>query len=181
MIDINRINKVSRRDDISSIYCLKTLGAFFVICIHCAAPWYFYPLIRTAVPFFFIISGYFLYSTDRSRGIEKCIRAFKKVFWLTLYANIFYYLGYYIPNDYMPIRDIKALFQFVFIGGSCVHLWYLNAYLEALFIIGISLKFNKLKLLWICSPLFWIFGLMTGGYQFLFPFVPNHYFLTRNF
>lgn len=166
----------------SSIYCLKALGAFFVICVHCFEPWQIFPIIRTAVPFFFIISGFFLYRENPDEAYNKCVNTFKKVFWITLYANIFYYLCYNVPLNAFPFKSIKSIIGFIAFGGSFGHhLWYLNAYLEALFIIIIFLKLRVLRYLWWCIPICMIFGLCTGKYEFLFPSLPNNLIYSRNF
>lgn len=166
----------------SSIYCLKALGAFFVICIHCYKPWIIYPIIRTAVPFFFMISGFFLYREDSEQALQKCIHAFKKVAWITLYANLFYYLCFFVPSDLWPFKDLESVIDFLYVGNTLGHhLWYLNAYLEAMIVIMIALKFKVLKYLWYLIPLFVLWGLMTGNYHFLFPYLSDDIILSRNF
>ncbi len=166
----------------SSLYCLKAFGAFFVICIHCYDPWVVYPIIRTAVPFFFMISGYFLYRTNHGAALNKCIVALKKIVWITVYANIFYYLVFYIPFNLFPLHTLKSLARYIVIGDYLGgHLWYLNAYIETLIIVIISLKLNILSRLWWCIPLFVIAGLVFGKYEFLFPNIPNNLILSRNF
>ena len=166
----------------SSIYCLKVLGAFFVICIHCFDPWFIFPIIRTAVPFFFIISGFFLYRDNLEQALDKCIKTFSKIFWITLYANFFYYICYYVPNDIFPFRSLKSLIGFIVVGNTFgFHLWYLNAYLETLLVIIIAIKLRLLRQLWCFIPICVIVGLITGKYEFLFPYIPNNLILSRNF
>lgn len=166
----------------SSLYCLKTLGAFFVICIHCFGRWQIYPIIRTAVPFFFMISGYFIFRKDVDTAIYKCTQTLKKVVWITIYANIFYYIALFLPSVFCPIQTVKGALNFILFGGSLSpHLWYLNAYIEALIVIIIALKFKVLKWLWCCIPIFVIWGLLTGKYEFLVPWLPNSGDLSRNF
>lgn len=166
----------------SSIYCLKALGAFFVVCIHCFGPWIIFPIIRTAVPFFFIISGFFIYREDPQRALIKCVEAFKKVFWITLYANLFYYIACYLPTDLLPIKSLKSLVEFITVGRNLgFHLWYLNAYLETLGIVILALKFRKLRQLWYLIPIGIAIGLATGKYEFLFPYLPNNIVISRNF
>lgn len=167
---------------VSSLYCLKALGALFVICIHCYSPKPLYPIIRTAVPFFFIISGFFLYKEDSEEAFQKCINAFKKILWITLYANIFYYICYNVPDNILPFKSLKSVVFFIATGSNLgFHLWYLTAYLETLFIIIVCIKFRMLSKLWFCIPLFILWGLLTGKYQFLVPSLPNNLLLSRNF
>lgn len=166
----------------SSLYCLKAFGALCIIFIHSYNPFYLYPIIRTAVPLFFMISGYFLYSEDSEIAQRKCIKAFKKILWITIYANLFYYISLNIPNDLFPINSLKSVVHLITVGTSLGYqLWYLNAYIQALVVIIIALKFKKISFLWKCIPIFLILGLMTGKYQFLVPFLRNSLSLSRNF
>ncbi|MCH5318475.1 MAG: acyltransferase [Paramuribaculum sp.] len=166
----------------SSINCLKALGAFFIICIHCFDLWYLFPIIRTAVPFFFIISGFFLYRDNPKDALDKCIATLKKIFWITLYANLFYYVCYYIPSDPVPFKNLESLIKYIIIGNKLgFHLWYLNAYIEALIVIIIALRLRVLGYLWFSIPFLIILGLILGKYAFLFPQLPNTTILSRNF
>lgn len=166
----------------SAIYCLKAIGAFFVICIHSFEPLFLFPIIRTAVPFFFIISGFFLYRDDLGEAKDKCINAFKRIFWLTLYANIFYYICYDLPSNIFPFNSIRSFIGLFLVGGTFgYHLWYLNAYLEVLLLVIVFIKLNRLYLLWYAIPIGIIWGLMVGKYEFSFSYLPNELLLSRNF
>lgn len=173
----------ARNKGVSSIYILKALGAFFVVCIHCRLDSRFlYPIIHTAVPFFFMISGYFLFTADKEEGIHRCVRSLSKIFRITVYANIFYYIAFYLPDDMVPLKSFREIVAFITIGdGLGTHLWYLNAYVETLIVVIFALRRGWLKWLWWCIPLFLLFGLATGTYQFLFSFLPNKLTLSRNF
>lgn len=170
----------------SSVYCLKALGAFFVVCIHCGIGGPFYPIIRTAVPFFFMISGYFIYRDDTAESINRCISSLKKIAWLTLYANIFYYLCYFFPERIIPFSDFKDLLSGIFIGNNFGgHLWYLTSYIEVLILVIAALRFRFLTLLWWLIPVFAVTGLLLGKYAFLLP-LPDwpdetYFMLNRNF
>lgn len=167
---------------ISSLYCLKALGAFLVVCIHSFSPWFLFPIVRTAVPFFLIISGYFLYSQDENQALQRCISAFKKIFWITLYANLFYYLCFRIPDDLFPFKKVTQFVLYIVTGERMSsHLWYLNAYLEALLIIIVALKFKKLKLVWYSIPVGILIGLLAGRYNFFFDSESLSVLLSRNF
>ena len=63
------MNIVEQRKSISSLYVLKAICAFLVVIIHFPMKYgyYFYPIVRIAVPCFFMISGYFLYSDNREK------------------------------------------------------------------------------------------------------------------
>lgn len=165
-----------------SVFCLKAIGAFFVVCIHCYEPWQIFPIIRTAVPFFFMISGFFCYKGDSETSLNACIKALKKILWITLYANIFYYISVCFPVNAFPIHSIKTFLKFIFIGDILGdHLWYLNAYIEVLITVILAIKYHILKWLWAAIPIGWILGLILGKYEFLFPDLPNDLILSRNF
>lgn len=171
-----------RELNFSSIYCLKAIGAFFVICIHCYDPWQIFPIIRTAVPFFLMISGFFLYKDNLKNSLDKCKNAFKKIFWLTVYANIFYYLVFYVPHNIIPLKSVKSIIEFIAVGSSLgFHLWYLNAYLETLLIVIIALHFNILKFVWYTIPFFIILGLICGKYEFVSPDIQNYPIFSPSF
>lgn len=166
----------------SSVYCLKALGAFFVICIHCYEPWYIFPITRTAVPFFFIISGFFLYRDNSTEALGKCVKAFKKTFWITLYANLFYYICYFVPANILPFPGLKSAVGYITIGEKFgFHLWYLTAYLETLSVFIIALKFRLSRLLWCLMAVGMMLGLLVGKYALLFPDLPHGIILSRNF
>lgn len=166
----------------SSMYCLKSLGAFFVICLHTFGPWVIRPVIGIAVPLFFMISGYFLYRENESDALYKCKKSLKKIFWLTLYANIFYFICLGIPNDYLPFKSLRSIIDFIIFGETfSYHLWYLNAYIETLLIVILCLKFKIINKLWLFIPLILILGLALGKYRFLFPFIPPELCNYKNF
>lgn len=165
----------------SSLYCLKAIGAFFVICIHCYSPWILFPIIRTAVPIFFIISGFFLFSENKDNAIEKCKRSLKKICWITLYANLFYYIAFYGIHNIVPWQNLENFLVYLFFGTTLSeHLWYLNAFIETIIIFLFALKYNFISKLFWCIPLFLAIGLLTGKYNFVFN-LPNFPGLTRNF
>lgn len=168
----------------SSIYCLKLLGAFLIVCIHTLGNDFWndsyyavFPYLRTAVPIFFMISGFFLYNGNHERAIEKCKKTLIKICWITLYANIFY-----VIYDRPDSISASAIFDFIFLGNNnAAHLWYLNAYIETLLMIILFLKIRKLKLLWSLIPVLVIFGMLCGSYEKVTGLLPYNFNLSRNF
>lgn len=118
----------------------KGICAFFVICIHTTLPGviggYLLSLTRVAVPFFFMVTGYFY-----SEG--KQIKQISKLFKLFLWSNIAY-LGWNIiiyalkkePIDCLLRKtfSFSSLVKFIFFNESPWggHLWYLGAILYVL-------------------------------------------------
>lgn len=178
-----RSKKSEASTQLSSINCLKLIGAFLVVCLHCfpkifwsnTVVYYVYPLFRMAIPLFLIISGYFLYDMDKVKFMKKCKRALVKMLWITLFANIFYFITNPIYFD-----DYASALRFIFIGGSSYHLWYLNTYIETLLCLMLFLKLRKIKGLLLLSPFFYLLGLCLGTYSIIFNLNPSSDFY-RNF
>lgn len=167
----------------SSVNCLKLVGAFLVICLHCfpkiswsnTAVYYIYPLFRMAIPIFLIISGYFLYDIDEVQTLKKCKNALVKMLWITLFANLFYFVTNPVYFD-----DFASVIRFVFIGGSSYHLWYLNTYIEILLCFIVFLKWRKIDTLLVLAPMLYLLGLCLGTYSIIFEISPSSDFY-RNF
>lgn len=169
---------ITPHDKIHSLHCLKAIGAFFVICIHSVSSLTLTPIIRTAVPIFFIISGFFLYSENKEKALFKCKKSIIKIFWITLYSNLFYCL---VNHVLYPFSSLRNILNFIFIGDNVgFQLWYLNAFLECLLIFYVCIKYNKLNYLFLLIPLLALGGLLTGSYQFVFHSLPSNLHISRN-
>lgn len=170
---------------ISSIFCLKIICAFFVVCIHFPiyGKEYLFPLLRMAVPIFFMISGYFLYSADRNTAIARCKKSLKKVTLLTLLANAVYCIPLFIsilrkPGTIFPIYDFSSGIKFLLFGDTIAfHLWYFTAYIETLLMVIVIFRFKKEKMLFYLIPFCLILNLLLEQYSSSF-FGDN---LSRNF
>lgn len=164
-----------------SVYCLKALGAFFVICIHTLNYWFIEPIIRTAVPIFFMISGFFIYNPDKTISINKCVKLLKKILWLTVFANLWYYFAFYFPANLYPLNTPSKIINFILIGNNLgFHLWYLNALIESLIILILCFRFGIKFSCWFILS-FLIVGLLFGSYSFIFSAIPYSLILSRNF
>lgn len=162
-----------------SIDLLKGIAAFCVVCIHYGPNW-LNPLVRCAVPIFFIITGYYFPSmikTNFWKHIKKltimlicssglyCMWEFQQQFrdhtldsWMTQtfnYGHFSYWL--FLGED---------LFGF--------HLWYFYAVLFGLIIFYFTSKWKKSKLLYRATPIL-LFIFYCGNFTNL----PHFYF--RNF
>lgn len=116
---------------INSLYFLKGICAFLVVCCH--APWagelnqWIAPLKTAAVPFFITISGYFLYSNDVSKMYRRLLRGLKKLFVLIVLCNIFYIL-LTLPKHGLMITTLRQVVNLLLYGNAVIeHLWYLTA------------------------------------------------------
>lgn len=110
-----------------AIDIFRLVAAFFVICIH--APfitWGLNPIYKCAVPFFCILTGYYLDINNIS--YKKLFRRILKYFKILGVAVIAYFLLALIDNYNIESPDLLDLFlynSFGFINAS--HLWYLLA------------------------------------------------------
>lgn len=175
---------------ISSIDFIRTLAIFSVILIH-TSPFktynteltnYLAVLInqgaRFAVPFFFIVSGYFL-------GKKICaivdpnvfFYAFAKRILLIFVAWSLIYL--LVPNNIEAFSSygVKAFIQVPYwrwltiineplrtiFQGTKIHLWFLISLLCALLVSLVALKLSQ-KMLIAIALLLYLFGLMAGAY-----------------
>ena len=166
---------------------LKLICAIFVIFIHTPQPvfWgnYITPLIRCAVPIFFMISGYFTYGkTDIAHTIRKRVIHLLKIFGIVF---LFYFSFSLIANGKDSLEHLSILFSYNFILLNSVpcsmHLWYIVAYIYVLLIILIIEKFNLYKLLYFITPILLLTALIIGKYSeiILGNSFPGNY--TRNF
>ncbi len=140
------------------------------------------PLLRTAVPVFFIITGYFLYSADRSAAIARCKKSLRKLSILFLWSNALYFawhLAFYFRGGHFPIGSWRGVVYFLIFGDSfCVALWYLTACLQTLFAFWIALKFRMERWLYPVIPAGLLFALLFGRYCIIdhplsLPFIRN--------
>lgn len=78
------------RKEIPSLYVLKALCALFVVMIHTdfVGKAYLSPVIRIAVPCFYILSGYFLYAGNAQKECSRAWRWVKKAFLLAVCLDV---------------------------------------------------------------------------------------------
>ena len=171
-----------------NIDSLKFLCAVLVIFLHVHTPYqeYILPLTRCAVPCFLIISGYLIYTEDKTRLEGHLKRSIGKIFqilvWSTLVFAAVKFLFAFKNNDF-SFLNLKTLGKFILLNENPFgfHLWYIGAYLYALIIVYFSVKSNKLKYIWWSVPILLMLDLCLGKYSLVlwhkeFPFI-----LVRNF
>lgn len=180
-----------RRNSIDSIYCLKALCAFFVVVLHSMmwGKWHLYFLLKTAVPCFYAISGYFLFADDVSVECAKAWKWIKKTALLYAFLCIVYLS--YKWTMYGKIFDFETLFACLVTGGDAsVHLWYLNSMWQGLLVFIVLRRcrcWHPLSVIlllvlgaagsvwilpycyphswqWACVSPFWALALMSSGY-----------------
>ena len=150
---------------IHSIDVMRIVMAFFVIAIHFPfdgkAGEVFFTYGKTAVPFFLVVCGYFLYRDDAKEMMKRLLKQTKRIFIFFIASNAFYALFYAIylkvtEGSFAGMKDTvssEALIKFLLYNFSpySEHLWYLGSHLwylgSLLYALLIMLLLNKLKAL----------------------------------
>ena len=159
----------SSRPPVSSLYVAKAFAALLVVIGHTpmgiVKEW-LYPLTLSAVPIFFLISGYFLYSPDESKSAERAWRSIKKIVPIFLIVTLIYWLMI-LPNHGNTVRSWEQVWHFLIYGQlTTVHLWFLMAMLQGLCVLGLALHWRLGRYLWVFVPLM-LTALLGAKYSFL--------------
>lgn len=131
---------------ISSLYVLKALCAFLVVCSHAPlfgvyGDYILAPFKTSAVPFFFVISGYFLYNSDHDKFYGRLLGSLKKVILLVVICNSVYYLWVF-PNHGSIIKSWSQIVDLIFFGDRMIiSLWYLTAFMWGLVLFLLCLRY----------------------------------------
>lgn len=157
---------MENRREIPSLHVLKALCALFVVMIH--IPFYgqhaFSPIIVCAVPCFFLISGYFLYSEEIVKVREKLRKGLKKIFIAILAINAVYVFWRVMQGNSPSWKQIAD----IFITGTRINLplWYLTAYAWAIVLLLFFVRKSDRALYFF--PFFILACLLMGRYNFVF-------------
>lgn len=159
---------------------LKLLCAFMVILFH-AKPIYrewTQGISNCAVPCFFMISGYCLFSERLS---ARCLKSAKRTIIILLWSTCFYipllFFAIYTGKVELPNYD-EMFFNFILLNDNPAssHLWYCAAYVYVLLIVVFLNNHNKLVLLYIFLPALWMFDIIGGIYEVKTIFLRNFLF-----
>lgn len=128
-------------------------------------------LCRWAVPYFFIISGYFYfisYSRDGNRAFSAIL---KNLISITIVANMIYFILRAYVGDLESIISIKTILL-----GDYFHLWFINCQIFAYIILNLLSKFLNRSVLLIFSVLLLLLNLLAEAYSptvnHIFSFIP---------
>ena len=168
---------------------LKCICAFLVICIHAHLPEniniYVEPLTRTAVPIFFMITGFFYNDTVKKNKTNKQII---RILNISIIATILYGIWSLLIYDGSVYTFLKAslhpgqiLYFLLFnvpIWGN--HLWYLWSLLYILLLSKIVLKYFD-KIVYYFIPLLLAAGLILGKYSLCILGRDISHIFSRNF
>lgn len=152
---------------IHSIDVMRIVMAFLVVVIHVPfagkAGEVFITYGKTAVPFFLVVCGYFLYRDDNKEMMKRLIKQTKRIFIFFVASNLFYAACHAVylrvtEGSFDGMRECftaKALTDFALYNLSpfSEHLWYLGSLLYALLIMLLLNKLKVMKYFMFTAPL----------------------------
>lgn len=160
--------KYSGGFEIQGLQIAKFFCAFLVVLIHtdCLMKDGLLAICRTAVPLFFTITGYFMpdkHGIIREARITSMLR---KIFIIFLLANGLYFaqqLFHWMREGTNPWNSISYLVESViFLTPTIPPLWYLGALLQALLVLWLAVRSNKLRWCYAMGGIGLIIGIMLG-------------------
>ncbi len=130
---------------------MKGICCIVIILMHCSFPnrignLITYPF-KIAVPFFFVISGYFAYRNDNKKLLHKALHILK-----LLFVSEIIYIFYFLIFDKMQLREnfngIKQILKIIFVGTLSTNnaLWFLYALFWSYIALMVIHKFKLYKL-----------------------------------
>ncbi|MGO4893898.1 acyltransferase [Flavobacterium sp. W21_SRS_FM6] len=181
----------------NAIDTFRFIAVFAVIIIH-TSPFsnldsgYIYILFNQlslfAVPYFFIISGYFwgrkLNKNLVLKSFNHTYRFCIKIFTIFIFWSIFYFfdivlsgsndnIGFSITNTYtLFTNDLLKLA----LEGTKVHLWFLPSLIIAALITAVFLYLKRVKSLIFFSIFLYVYGVVAGAYQLNIDLVESTYY-----
>lgn len=167
---------------------LKMLCAILVIFLHVHTPYqeYILPLTRCAVPCFFIISGFLIYSYDKNKFEERLERGIKRIIVILIWSTALFMIVKFIfaiHNNDFSFLSLRAFVNFILFNENPFgfHLWYLGAYLYTLIIVLIFSKKNKIKYIYCAIPFLLLIDLCLGKYSIVLWHREFSYIIVRNY
>lgn len=158
----------------NSLYVLKAFAALLVLMVHFEF-WrrqYFAPIYYCAVPIFYVIFGFFIYSKSVNDRKYRIMKSMKKILKIAIFFNIIYFLLDFFVDGRMPFHSFQDIFRLIVYGDVMAgHLWFLNSYFWVLllFLLASNLKKGDTYLL-VLSLIFLSMGLLERQYSFVFDF-----------
>lgn len=179
-----------------SLDTFKLVACFLVIFIHIPIGGdlggIIMPLSRIAVPFFFMVSGFFIWDRNKNKLISKINVQIKKIFRLVIVSNMIYLIWGILKlilkqgdllSYFKNLFSIKKVIALLIFNESPLsgHLWYVLALLYVLIIYKYSIKFKYTKLIKNSIIILLLIDLAFGKYSLLIFGREFSYILVRNF
>lgn len=120
---------------------------------------------RTAVPFFFMTTGFFLLGgkEDERRRYEHLKQFCKKTGMIYVWA-ILLYLPVNIYTGYFQKNSVGEIVRDILVNGTFYHLWYLPAVVLGVAVTGWLLYTFGMKATWKCVLALYLAGLLGDSY-----------------
>ncbi len=177
---------------------LKLVAAFFVVAIHVHFPGDFgkfvIVLARFAVPFFFMVSGFFSYYESKNNINEKYKRKIKHICILFVGCSALYFaygclaslLGNGVVAYIKSIFSLKSIAEFLFFNHTNISefMWFLPALIYTYIVFFIFEKKGITKRLYFLIPVLFLSGILFREVPEVFKNVPailNNGYVYRNF
>ncbi|MDO4586972.1 MAG: acyltransferase [Planctomycetia bacterium] len=163
-------------------YCidfLRAIMAFLVVCNHIpfrSEIWeFFFPICRTAVPFFFMVSGYFNESLKNRDGFAQ--RQIRKIAFLVLYSNLFFFI-YHISIKFLANENVshyifdcfslQRIATFFLLNSSQFEgsLWFLGTLLYCLILTFFVRRLHWINAVLAIVPILFGLNIILGKYFF---------------
>lgn len=161
------------KNDTGALDPFRLIAAFLVIANH-TSPFFSYGenadfiltriIARTAVPFFLMVSGYFLYKYIKNGDNAYILTFCKKIallyaFSIILFLPLNLYAGHYNGENWWStfIKDL-------FIDGTFYHLWYFPGLILGILIVQLCVRKLGLHLTLLISIFLYLFGLFGDSY-----------------
>lgn len=163
-----------------AIDIMKFIGAWMVVVIHTkplqpySAVWNTYTaegICRIAVPFFFAVSGVFLYqklerTTDRKQAFCICMRQSGRNFQMYFIWSVVYWIISLLHAGTVSRAVFAEQMRLFFCDASVYHFWYLVALIYGIPLMGIVFRWDR-KYLGLLCVLPWIFRCIQFTYRWI--------------
>lgn len=171
---------------------LRIIAAFLIVAIHTSPLMSFSPeadfiftriIARVAVPFFFMVTGFFLLSrfmvsqeaqpVAESRNPARKVTKFLKKTAILYGAAILIYLPINVYSGYFSVKPgLLSLIKDIFINGTFYHLWYLPAVITGVILVYFLTMYIGERNLFLISLLLYGIGLLGDSYYGLTQQIP---------
>ena len=152
---------------------LRLFVSFFVVLLHAPLPGGFgeaiKPILRCAVPFFFMVSGWWLADNDMARVKARLDKQTRRMLFLLIASCMAFFVMHVaysifvertgIAAPFQTLFDYRAVSSFLafnntdlFWPGGSAHLWFLAALLYVLLFLRLALEHLPLRRLYILIP-----------------------------
>lgn len=131
---------------------------------------------RIAVPFFFMVSGYFvisnIFNVDKEKNYTLIKKSIHKTLKLYCIATIIYIPVNLYSGNLSFHNGILTLLKDILFDGTFYHLWYLPAAIIGMLLLVFLLKYFKTRTVLIISIVLYVVGLGGDSYYYLVNKIP---------